>query len=300
MKTKIKALLLLLPLLVFGMVSCGDDDNDPKPITFLISENSKNVPVNADGYIKIESGNQNYSFTVADKSILSVEYVEATEYHRFGGIKLLGLKEGVTTLTVKDNVAKTTKDIEIHITPRYLLLRMSNMITSVVNAGSEEDLNSASGIAKDIFENSFLKTEYYVALMGNVVPSKKNDKMYIFKSYEEADKGNVLYRGTYGIEKNEDIYTISLNVEENGKTVTHQFTMRDSSTSTFDKAVDFLSGSTKDGIIHEFNVQSVFLTEDLLDVYKPKYPLLSQASYMIETYLFADELDLTDVINKDK
>lgn len=298
MKTKIKTLLLLLSLITTVMVSCSDDDKESDSLPLSISENRFNVPIDADRYIQIESGNKDYSFIVEDKSILDVKYENATEYHRFGGIRLYGLKKGTTALTVVDNVSKESKELEIRVTARYLLLQMSNMFSNVIIVESNDDPNANSKIMKDILEFALLQPSYYLALMGNV-GSEENDKMYIFESYQDADEGNTLHRGTYKIEKEDDIYSISLNIVEDDKTVTHKYTMRNSSTTTFSKAIDFLKGEIRDGICYEFEIGKAIFKEDLLDVYKPSYPLLGEATCTIEAYMSAFEPDLVTIDIKD-
>lgn len=294
MTTNLKRLLLFVPFLIIGMISCGDDDKDSDPNPFFISENRYNVPIDADRYIKIESGNQNYSFVVEDSSILDVKYENATEYHHFGGIRLYGLKKGSTTLTVTDNVTKQSKVLEIRVTARYLLLGMTNMTSSVICVESEKDPEADSKIMKDIFDNAFLQSDYFLALMGNK-GEEENNKMYIFKSYQDADEGNPLYKGTYEIKKEEGIYSINLSIEENGKTITHKYSMRNSSTTTFAKALDFLRGEVKEGICYEFELDRVFLKENLLDYYKPNYPYLGEATCTNEAYMSAFEPDLMTI-----
>lgn len=275
MKTKSKICLSFLPFVILVMLSCGSDKKtEPEPQSLFISKNRYTVPIDTDRSISIKSGNLDYSFIVGDKSILDVKYEKATQYDRFGSFRIYGLKEGVTTLTVTDNVAEQSKELEIRVTARNLFITLGNELPEI--SGVESNIESR--IRVDILDNAILRQDYILVLKELVEPVE-NSRMCIFKSFMHADIEKALYEGTYTLEKNEEVYTLCLNVVENDKTVTHKYAIRKLYQTNFDKMISYLRGEVKENI--NFYREYVSLEENLLDVYKPAYPLLDEVTFTI-------------------
>lgn len=274
MKTKSKICLSFLPFVILVMLSCGSDKKtEPEPQSLFISENKYTVPIDTDRSISIKSGNLDYSFIVGDKSILDVKYEKATQYDRFGSFRIYGLKEGVTTLTVIDKVTEQSKELEIRVTARNLFISLGNELPKI--SGVEPDIDR---IRVDILDNAILRQDYILVLKELVEPVE-NSRMCIFESFTHAVIEKALYEGTYTLEKNEEVYTLCLNVVENDKTVTHKYAIKKLYQTNFDKMISYLRGEVKENI--NLYREYVSLEENLLDVYKPDYPLLDEVTFTI-------------------
>ncbi|NMA74662.1 MAG: hypothetical protein GX963_10985 [Bacteroidales bacterium] len=274
METKSRMHLLLMPFVVLVLLSCGSDEKKPEPKTLLISESRYTVPINTDRSIRIESGNQDYSFIVGDNSILNVKYEKATQYSPFGSLQIYGLKKGVTTLTVIDNVTEQSNELEIQVTARNVFVTLGNELPDI--SGVEPGVQWTIWV--DVLDNSILRQGYILVLKELMEPAE-NNRMCVFESFMHVSVEKALYEGTYTIEKNEDIYTLSLNVVKNDKTATHKYIIRNLSETTYDKMISYLKGEVKEDI--NFVKESVSLDEDLLDDYKPAYPLLDKVTFTI-------------------
>lgn len=184
----------------------------------------------------------------------------------------------MTTLTVIDNVTEQSKELEIRVTARNLFITLHNEYPTI--SGVEPDIESKIWV--DILDKAILR-QGYILVLKELVNPVENSQMCIFKSFMHADIEKALYEGTYTFEKNEDVYTLCLNVVENDKTVTHKYAIRKLYQTNFDRVVSYLKGEVKEGI--NIYMDEVSLEENLLDVYKPTYPLMDKVTFSIIAYM---------------
>lgn len=288
---KITFLLIIFSVLFWGLISCSDD-NKEEPVIYDISFVKKDFSVGISGnrYIPIEGGSKDYIITSGDESIIKAHYIPLSEYdmpsNKTGSISVDGLKKGSTTLTIKDNVTRQVVILNITVTQRYLNLDPFSVFGSVKIANKNEETE----IMKDILENASLKDSYIISLIANE-QDLQNNKLYMFSSYENAEKGNILYEGNYDIEKESDNCYLKLNFIDKEAIVSHKYLITDSenSLSSLISYLNFKSDSQNDYISFPLKLK---IKEDLTDIYKPKYPKLSTAVLAAELSIDANNPSL--------
>jgi len=178
--------LLLMPCLLFGFISCSDDDND-KEIYDLTFERGDYTVMEESGYsIMVRSGNGDYTITSEDSLIATASYSEANV--GFGDIFITPKKKGQTVIRVKDNVVNQEVKLNITVTNKYLSLNVYET-TAVVDI---DDTKQKEEIEKDLAEVTAFKKYFSIFLIDDEVKTS-----YVFKNVEDIATGNYLYKGTY-------------------------------------------------------------------------------------------------------
>ena len=118
MKTKhlLGALLSFLCTIIF--FSCGNN-NEEKIYPLSFEKEYYEQPLLRATDITIRGGNRDYTVTVEETDILSID-VDLSSSIGMGSLKVTPKKKGETKVKVKDNITNETADLRIKITDSYL------------------------------------------------------------------------------------------------------------------------------------------------------------------------------------
>jgi hypothetical protein len=213
---KLAYLFLLVLLIITGLSSCSDSDDDERVYDLTFEKNDYAVMENYSQNILIRSGNGDYTITSGNSEIIKASYLPATTAG-FGSLSVTGLKKGTTTLTIKDNVSGQEVKLNMTVINRYMVLSIDDLSISVKPV---EDDNAAKAIKKDITDNALLKPDYYFALIKNSAKT-----LYIFESEDDLFNGDYIYKGSYEFGKDTNIPYIKLNYKLGSTDKSMQYTL---------------------------------------------------------------------------
>lgn len=197
--------LIVLFLFCTALVSCSDDDKNEKttyPLTF--EKDSYEVRVGLTEYITIRSGNQHYTITVEDESILKASFVIAEGSATSGQILINGKKKGETSILVTDNLIGDNVKLTIKVTDTYIANKLSNS------------------------DHPLFKGSYCLYLIKN-----DNKDFYIYSTNPTRDKLTLKTKGNYTFSIEDKTPCISFNYRDitNGD-ISYKFSLEETPNTT--------------------------------------------------------------------
>ncbi len=128
--------MLLVLLCAIAFVSCSDE-KDVEEVKHLTFEKSYyEFPIRYTRSITILDGNKDYTIEVSNPDILDAT-VDLSIPIGMGDLKISPKQKGETIVSVHDNVANETVDLEIKITDTYLNLLLGNLDQIPYSAGDQ-------------------------------------------------------------------------------------------------------------------------------------------------------------------
>lgn len=265
--------LFFLSLFFIAYSSCSD--NDDKEIYELTFEKNDYAVMNHSSFptsIMIRSGNGDYTITPGDKEMIEAFY-SPPQSTGFGYMVVKGLKKGVTTLNIKDNVTGEEVKLNITVTNAYL----STISTSLGYEILPSD-NNKTEIQKYINDNALIKKENVLTLVND-----EEKTFYVFEDEEAPPTGNYLYKGTYEFIEETDAPYLKVSYTAGGIEKNIKYEMKGNNAITILSVFFDLGWTTQKATQVVYRLD---LHEDYLERLKPTYPALETAKLTTSTVLF--------------
>ena len=227
--------------------------------------------------LTIESGNGDYSVIPKDFDIISVSII-SNEYGYDSHIKILGLENGKTSLTIKDNLTGQNAKLNITVVDAHLPV----FIGDVNGEAKIENPDLKKMIEKDILNNSIIQNRNILLLQKN-----EGRSFFLFNSIDDANKSRVKNIGTYEfVTKENEFYLVLkyiqgdnqikeqellLSTKENGiKIISSFFGISQIKTRE-------LSDTNPSLDVSDLPPSFLYMSQNLTSIYKTNHPTLTNA-----------------------
>lgn len=261
-------LIILYALVALIFASCSDSDERAN-LTFEKSEYT--VMNNTTYSLQIKSGNGDYSVTPEDVDIIEIVTISG-EYNY---INIWGLKNGKTTISIKDNLTGQNVKLNITVVDAHLPIWIGD-ISSLV---SIENTDQKKMIENDILNNSLMQRSNILLLKRD-----KEKRFYLFNSRDDANENKVKTSGIYEFVIKDYKCCLILRYYQNGNISKEQELLLSSLGSGFVIISNFFDLNwVKTRELNETSPVVLGLSEDLTDTYKINNPTLTNAILDIKT-----------------
>lgn len=256
------------------IASCSKSDED-QLANLTFEKNEYTVMNNVSYSLMVKSGNGDYSIIIEDSDIISASIIPSG-YGYDSYINILGLKNGKTSLTVKDNLSGQNIKLNITVVDAYVSIYIGQCKGFV----EINDATAKKTIEEDILEKSLIQDK-------NVLVLKKNEKKdFYLLSRDGSNRSKLEYKGTYRFA---DRYHLTLQYIQEENTIKEQEFLLSPTEGGFLYISNFFdlieSRSTRE--MSDSGPLFLYMSQDVITEYKVNYPTLTSAILEVRGSVFS-------------
>lgn len=283
--------LLIMGLMVsVGVMSCRNDQTiDVLDLT--LPDTTYYVAEGGEMLVPILSGNNRYTFTVADTTHIQASY--SATYTLAGSIYLKGLEKGTTQLKIKDELSGQEATVEVHVVDPFLVMQAGQVLGNVQGVHDTVSRN----IRESLKDFSELKPGEILILQQSAART-----YHVFKNQADLRSGSIDRSGTYALSFSYGgPHRLILQDAENGES--HVFPLHITFSGVFSTLLEFARHESEDAeaMQAELSLRALvaqvpqntsptsqdhfYLFQDLTARFKTTYPSVQVVESFQEMYL---------------